>query len=96
MTTSAQDRPTALDLSREETWVVHAALLDAIERAVDADEEPTPAPGLLARVEAGDEDFDSAELDYLVDALRTYRKQAPARDDHHISRVLEHIEAARA
>ncbi|KAB1197521.1 MULTISPECIES: hypothetical protein [Haloferax] len=95
MTTSAQDRPAALDLSREESWVVHAALLEAIERAVDADDDPTPAPDLLARVEAADEDFDSAELDYLVDSLRAYRGIAPTRDQHHISHVLDHIEAAR-
>ncbi|AFK17953.1 hypothetical protein E6P09_04170 [Haloferax mediterranei ATCC 33500] len=96
MTTSAKDRPATLDLSREESWVVHAALLAAIERAVDADEEPTPAPSLLARVEAGDEDFNSAELDYLVGALRAYREQAPSRDQHHISHVIDHIEAAQA
>lgn len=94
MTTSAQDRPAALDLSREEAWVVHAALLEAIERAVDADEDPNPAPDLLARVEAGEEDFDSAELDYIVDSLRAYRGIAPTRDQHYISHVLDHIEAA--
>ncbi|WP_416838368.1 hypothetical protein [Haloferax sp. DFSO52] len=94
MTTSAQDRPAALDLSREESWVVHAALLEAIERAVDADEDPRPATDLLTRVEEGDEDFDSAELDYLVDSLRAYRGIAPTRDQHFISLVLDHIEAA--
>ncbi|ELZ87341.1 hypothetical protein C453_03284 [Haloferax elongans ATCC BAA-1513] len=96
MTTSAQDRPTALDLSREESWVVHAALLAAIERALEADEEPTLPVDLLARIEAGDEDFDSDELDYLVEALRAYRDDAPDRDRHHVTHVLDHIESAQA
>ncbi|MFC7204882.1 hypothetical protein ACFQJC_15300 [Haloferax namakaokahaiae] len=96
MTTSAQDRPAPLDLSLEESWVVHTALLDALERAYTEDEEPTPATDLLVRVEAGDEDFTRAELDYIVETLCDYRDEAPDRDVQYVARALAHIEAAKA
>jgi len=44
--------PDGVDCSREEAWVLHAAVLDHIERTVAADRSPDRAVAVLERVEA--------------------------------------------
>ncbi len=70
-----------LDLTREQAWVAHAAVLDHLERAVGADDDPECHLAVLEALEAGDAEFERAELQVLADALRTHLKDPPARDD---------------
>jgi hypothetical protein len=70
-----------LDLTREQAWVAHAALLDNLERVLDADGDPECHLAVLDALEARDAAFEPAELQVLADALRTYLEDPPARDD---------------
>ena len=96
VTSSTRDRPAALELSRAEAWVVHAALLAAIERAVEADEDPERERRLLAAVEGGDHEFDRRELRRIREVLESYLDDAPPRDRPHGRAVAGDIEAALA
>ena len=80
MTTPAPDNPLALDLSREERWVAHTAVLARVERDLDADEDPAEARSLLAKLEQDDADYDAAELRVVRDCIETYLEDAPDRD----------------
>lgn len=72
--------PDSVDCSREEAWVLHAAVLDHIERAVDADRSPDRGVAVLERVEAC-EPLDTADRDLVRDALVTYLDgDSPERD----------------
>ncbi|MFB6093161.1 MAG: hypothetical protein ABEK02_09145 [Haloquadratum sp.] len=94
MTASAHNSPISLDLTREEAWVVHAALVDAIEELRDDDEDPAQAVAMLRSVE-GDATFEPEELDRLAEVLRTYAESdVPSRDRQHARDVVDHIEAA--
>jgi hypothetical protein len=96
MTASAHDCPTALDLSREEAWVVHAALLASVERLVDDGEDAERALALVSTLEE-DADFGCDELEYLADVLRAYLGDcAPSRDRRPAQNVLDDIETALA
>jgi hypothetical protein len=94
MTAPPHNSPVSLDLTREETWAVHAAVATEIDRLVDADEDPTDAVDLLRTIEA-DEPFESAELDYLQEILRTrVESDAPPEDRTIAQRVLSQIESS--
>ncbi|MFB6102772.1 MAG: hypothetical protein ABEJ73_09415 [Haloplanus sp.] len=71
--------PDGVDLSREEAWVLHAAVLDHIERTVAADRSPERGVAVLDRVEAC-EPLDSAGRGLVRDALAAYLDGAPERD----------------
>lgn len=79
MTEPAHEEPAAVEFSREEAWVVHDALLSAIEAAVDAGVESPAELRTLRAVEA-DEGFDERDLDRIGDALVSYLGDAPLRD----------------
>ncbi|WP_318567780.1 hypothetical protein [Salinigranum marinum] len=89
MTTPTHNRPASFDLSREEAWVLHAALTSTVDRALDADETPRYARSLVLRIEAGETAFDAPELRVLADALATYLEDAPERDEAIAARLLE-------
>jgi hypothetical protein len=95
MSSSANDHPTDLGLSRAESWVVHAALLSVIETAVEEGERPGRPLALLRQVERGDDRFDDGQLAYLSDVLSTYLEEAPPRDVGPARAVLAGIEYAR-
>lgn len=71
-----------LAFSREEAWVVHAALLDRVQRAVEADgtAEGYPELDALTAIEDGRERFDSEEVSVVRRALEAYLRRAPPRD----------------
>jgi hypothetical protein len=94
MSSSANHHSTDLGLSRAEAWVVHAALLSAIESAVDGGTSPHHALALLRQIEAGDDRFDTAQLRYLGGILSGYLKSAPPRDVGPARAVLAGIEYA--
>ncbi|WP_251328716.1 hypothetical protein [Haloplanus pelagicus] len=71
--------PDGVDLSREQAWVLHAALLDHVERTVDAGRSPDRAVAILERTETC-EPLDPADRALVRDALTTYLTDAPARD----------------
>lgn len=84
-----------LAFSREEAWVVHAALLDRVRKAVDAgdSEECYPELDALTAIEAGRERFDPGEVSVIRDALKAYLVTAPPRDlapGHGALRRTEH------
>ena len=96
MTASAHDSPTALDLTNEEAWALHAALLASVEDAVEEGETPEPAVTLLDRVEE-DDDFETVELAFFAEVLREYVDgRAPSRDRRPARSVIDDIEAALA
>lgn len=91
---SSTDRCVALDLSRAEAWVVHAALLDRIERETDAGNEIDHEMSLLQTIERDEYAFDDADLELLSDALSTYLADAPGRDRIPGQSLLDQIEVA--
>lgn len=96
MTASAHDCPTELDLTREEAWALHAALLSTVEETVDAGEDPDHAVDLLRRFEEGD-DFERDELEFLAEVLRDYVDGgAPSRDRDPARDVIDGIQTTLA
>jgi len=79
--------PDGLDLSREEAWVLHAAVLDHVERLVTADRSPDRAMAILDRVEAC-EPLDSTDRELVRDALAAYLDDAPERDRTAVQEML--------
>ncbi|MFC7135951.1 hypothetical protein [Halobaculum litoreum] len=71
-----------LAFSREEAWVVHAALLDRVRAAVEAKEDSEGFPELdaMTALEAGRERFDPFEVEVIREALERYLAGAPPRD----------------
>lgn len=94
MTTPTHDRPPTQDLSREETWVLHAALTSALDRALDAEDTPRYARSLVLQLEAGETAFDEGDLRYLADALTVYLEDAPERDEPVAARLLDRVRDA--
>jgi hypothetical protein len=79
MSPSACHGPDGVDCSREEAWVLHAAMLDHVERTVDAGRSPDRAMGVVERVEAC-EPLDPADRVLVREALTAYLPDAPGRD----------------
>ena len=71
-----------LAFSREEAWVVHAALLDRVKRAVESGDDSDGYPELdaMAAIEAGRERYDPEEIAVIREALEPYLLGAPPRD----------------
>lgn len=91
----SHDRSVALDPSRAEAWVVHAALLDRIEQQTDAGNDVQEECTLLRKVEADEYSLGTAELDVLQQALTGYLADAPPRDREPGHAVLETIRRIR-
>lgn len=70
----------ALDFSREEAWVVHAALLAEIGQLTEEGEESTAECRLLQKLEAERPQFDADEVELIRGALNAYLADAPLRD----------------
>ena len=84
-------------LSRDERWVAHHVLADAIDEALDEDETPpTWAVELLEEIEARDETdvLTGYQAQRLFDAMATYvdRAETPERDVVHGSSVVDRLE----
>jgi hypothetical protein len=82
-----------LTLGDEEEWVLHAALLDQLDRQVDGDtdEEPAAIP-LLERLEDTDEFVLGRErLEFVRDVLSEYLAGAPLRDRATCRSILSEI-----
>ena len=92
MTTPAPDSPIALDLSREERWVAHHAVLARVERDLDADDDPSEARELLRKLEEEDADYDADELRLMRDCLDSYLEDAPDRDAEPGRSALDSVE----
>jgi len=86
--------PDGLDCSREEAWVLHAAVLDHVERLVTADRSPDRAMAILDRVEAC-EPLDATDRKLVRDALSTYLDDAPERDRAPVRQMLAALSARR-
>jgi len=69
--------PDGSDLSREEAWVLHAAVLDHAERVVAAGGSPDRALAVVDRIESS-APLDDADRDLVREALAAY--DAPERD----------------
>jgi len=87
--------PDGLDCSREEAWVLHAAVLDHVERLVTADRSPDRAMAILDRVEAC-ESLDATDRKLARDALSTYLDDAPERDRAPVRQMLAALSTRRA
>lgn len=97
MTSSAHDEPVTLDLSREELWVLHAGVLDYLEREADQG-NPTPdAVDLLNTVEdVTCPVLDRSGLHLVRTILVEYMADAPLRDRATCRSVLSEIRRALA
>ncbi|WP_380680104.1 hypothetical protein [Salinigranum sp. GCM10025319] len=93
MTTPTHNRPVSFDLSREEAWVLHAALTSVVDRSLDAGELPRYARSIVLQVEADETDFDVAALRTLADALTAYLEDPPDRDEATAAALLDRIRA---
>jgi hypothetical protein len=89
---TSTDRCVALDFSRAEAWVVHAALLDRIERETDIGNDIDREMSLLRNIERDDYAFADTDLAVLRTALSTYLADAPARDRSHGQAILDKID----
>mgnify|MGYP006285908005 CR=1 FL=1 len=89
--------PTAeLDLSLEEQWAVHVALLEYVEVA-QQESERTPSHielGLLEKIEDGDSLFTAAELRRLREECNYYARSehVSSRDRIPLHRVVQRID----
>lgn len=96
MTAPAHDCPTTLDLTREEAWVLHAALLDAVERELEDGGNAERTLTILVRLEEG-RAFDRDQLERLASVLREYVDgTVPSRDRRPARDVLRSVETALA
>ena len=86
--------PASLGLSREEAWVLHAAVVRRIERERDAGRTPEVAETLRERIETT-ESLDTEHLDVAERALSTYLDDAPERDAPHAQSALDHVRVRR-
>jgi hypothetical protein len=85
--------PDGVDLSREAAWVLHAAVLDHVERLVAAGRSPDRALTILDRIESC-EPLDAADRDLVRDALSTY--DAPDRDREPVASIRAALSTPRA
>lgn len=82
MAEPVEDGWRTLAFSREEAWVVHAALLDRVRTAVEAGDSSEGYPELdaLTAIECGRERFAPEEIAVIRRALEAYLRRAPPRD----------------
>lgn len=92
MSPSTCHGPDGVDLSREQAWILHSALLDHIERLVAADRSPDHAIDVLEQIETCDP-LDTSDRRLAHDALSTYLDDAPERDRDPARAALESLQA---
>ena len=82
MSAPVRDRSAVLAFTREESWVVHAALLERIREAVEAGESDDGYAELdaLATLESDADRFAPREVRALHASLVGYLVDAPLRD----------------
>lgn len=80
--------PAGLDLSREEAWVLHAAVLDYVDDELDAGNEPERELALLDAIESC-ADLDDDDVDRLTELLARYLDDAPEPDRPHARAILD-------
>ena len=91
---SSTDHCAALDLSRAESWVIHAALLARIERETETGHDVDREISLLRAIEHDEYAFDPADLDLLRASLSRYLADAPERDRIPGRAVIDQIDGA--
>lgn len=104
MTETAHSDPVPLDLSPEEAWVAHAAVLQSLERdAEDVQHTATAESAADARRRAklletveDDGPFTLTQLQSLRTLLQTYFGDAPHRDRETAIAVLTVVDTALA
>jgi hypothetical protein len=90
--------PTAeIDLTLEEQWVVHVALLEYVEAVMQPESQASPPAlelDLLGKIEAGDFVFSTFELGRLLQECNYYAQSEhiPSDDRSPIHRVIEKID----
>jgi len=90
--------PTAeIDLTLEEQWVVHVALLEYVEVVMQPESQASPPAlelDLLGKIEAGDFVFSAFELERLLQECNYYAgsEHIPSGDRLPTHRVIEKIE----
>lgn len=94
MTSAPVRDTTELAFSHAEAWVVHDALLAAVEDAAESDERLEPEIDLLESLEAGEERFAKRETEVVQDALVSYLSDAPLRDQKPGRDALRRIRSA--
>ena len=87
--------PAGLGLSREEAWVLHAAVLDYVDAELDADNTPEREAALLDAIEAS-ADLDDDDVTRLSELLARYLDDAPEADRPHARAILDDTEMAHA
>lgn len=75
--------------------MLHAAVLDHVERLVAADRSPDRAMAILHRVEAC-ESLDTDDRKLVCDALSTYLGDAPERDRAPVRQLLTTLSTRQA
>lgn len=85
--------PSGVDLSREEAWVLHAAVLDHVERVVAAGETPDRALTVLDRIESCTA-LGATDRDLVREALSAY--DAPERDRTSVEAIRAALSARQA
>ncbi len=98
MIPSSRHHESALDLSREEQWVLHHVILDRMELEARAPADTNPPPVAVYRVfeklEAGTHRFSRCERQCLRDELDRYAEAAdtPERDRPIAERLLDKLQ----
>ena len=85
--------PDGVDLSREAAWVLHAAVLDHVERLVAAGRSPDRALTILDRIESCSP-LETTDHDLILEALSTY--DAPERDRASVEAIRAALSARHA
>lgn len=98
MSNTANTAPeSALDVSLDQQWALHSAVLEYVERTLGDGEYPDPAVELtiLENLEAGTFRFTQFEYERLRDILTEYaaRDDTPDVDRDPATAVVERIEA---
>lgn len=100
MPVSDPSRPTVVELSRAEQWVVHHVILETIGLADGEPNEPTESSDLpqrslavLEKLESGRFEFTADELDFLRRACDRHARVTSATADRNLaSSVADRIE----
>jgi hypothetical protein len=93
---SSTDRCIAFEFSRAQAWVLHAALLDRVERETDAGNDIDQEMSLLRTIEHDEYVFDESDLELLRNTLTAYLADAPGRDRIPGQSLLDEIDGVPA
>ena len=88
-----RERCVTVDLTREQSWMLHAALVDHIDRAIDDGRTPSDAIDALKHVEGDETCLDASQRSLVRDAVVSFLDDAGARDRATGGAVLDAIDA---